>query len=76
MDINNNKHGIAFFLIGGLLIFLLTAVLDAVFVITLPINEAWYEENVEIIEIIDSVDQFGEYTSEKAYITNYDNEFE
>ncbi|NLC67800.1 MAG: hypothetical protein GX754_03220 [Clostridiaceae bacterium] len=34
------------------------------------------EENVVYIETIDNSDRFGEYTSEKAYITNYDNEFE
>lgn len=77
MDLQNNKH-VGIYIIGaGFLMYILAATLNAIFVITLPIDDTWYQENVVMSEEIDSIDRFGnESYSTQSYITNYENAIE
>lgn len=62
MNYNNKKHLFAYFIFAGMLMYLLHAALQSVFIISLPMEEGWAVETVQ--------------TDEREYITEFKNELE
>jgi len=48
MDFKNRKHVITYVLVGGLVLYLLSAALSAVFIPVLPMADDWCRDSIEI----------------------------